>query len=117
MTSVTNNQIKEILVAKKEISEHVWNVFHRYIDCNEITFSNPTLWGIEEDGIAFWGQDGAMEGWQSISLYIPIKYFTETSQAFAELFHEQQEIARNQEMEKQRSELAEYKRLKKKFGE
>ncbi len=68
-------KLKTIAKLQSELDEHVWKVFHRYIEDNHINFSNPECWEAEEGHIYFSGQDGCRGSYEHKVLNIPIKCF------------------------------------------
>jgi hypothetical protein len=51
------------------------DVFERYIDINNINFSCPEYWEVEEDGILFSGYDYCFGVAENKTLKIPMNSF------------------------------------------
>jgi hypothetical protein len=69
------NELHTIMVLKEKHEKHILDVFERYIDINNINFSCPEYWEVEEDGILFYGYDYCFGVAENKTLKIPMKSF------------------------------------------
>lgn len=111
--------IKTIETLREQINDHVWTVFHRYINIKKINFNSPDDWDVDDNSIYFHGSDGCMGCYDNMSLSIPIEYFHSTDEMFkrleVDLKKEKKKKEERKKVEKSKRDLREYKRLKEKY--
>lgn len=114
-------KLDEISSLQSSISSHIWDIFHRYIEEEKILFNSPDGWEYQGDSIYFYGTDGCMGCYDNMSLSIPIRFFTDSEKAFADLKakkeREQKKELKLQKQRKEEKERAEFERLSAIYGE
>jgi hypothetical protein len=112
-------KLKLIERLQEEVDNYVWDVFHKYIDINQINFNSPDDWNMEGDRVYFHGSDGCMGCYDNMSVGVPIKYFENPDYEFGllkkELEHQKLKDERLEKCRKKQKEISELKRLKKKY--
>lgn len=103
--------------AKSEINGFIWDIFYRYKETKGFLFSGPEYYEIDvdDDRITFIGEDGCMGCYDEMRVHIPMKFFTNTEEAFEELKKEIQEEKDKEKRIKEKIERDNYERLKAKF--
>lgn len=113
-------QIEELKRLTNELDGHIWNIFDRYIKQEKINFNSPKGWEVDEDTIHFHGSDGCMGCYDSMSLNIPLIFFSNPDTEFQNLA-KQREREHSEKTEKERKtkesiERKEFERLKSKYA-
>lgn len=112
------NKIEEL---RCELDGHIWSIFSRYIKQEGILFSSPDDWKSDGDSIYFYGTDGCMGCYDSMSINIPIKFFENPDAAFTERADEmrkdKEEKENNIRLHNEEQEHKEFERLKEKYHE
>jgi hypothetical protein len=106
---------------REDLDSHIWNIFSRYIKMEGILFNSPDDWQSDWDSIHFYGSDGCMGCYDSMSCSIPIKFFEDPETAFAEREKEIEDAKikkqKDREEAERKKELRELERLKEKYSE
>jgi hypothetical protein len=115
------NKLMRLEQAKSELDAHIWQIFGRYIRQENILFSHPENWYIEDNSIHFTGQDGCKGCYDGMALRIPISFFDDPETEFPKLAEqrvkEKTEKEENAKREQEAFERREFERLKNKFYE
>lgn len=67
------------------LDNHIWEIFRRYLEENNILFSDPEYWIAHEDYVEFIGKDGCRGCYDNYRLCIPLYFFENPDKQFARL--------------------------------
>jgi hypothetical protein len=113
-------KIKTIDKLQNQVDDHIWTIFHRYIEANKINFNSPYGWEVEDDNIYVHGSDGCMGCYDSMTCLIPLKYFENPDEEFGLLEKKMKDEKRHnnkiKKQKKKRKEIKELKRLTEKYS-